>query len=302
MKKLLPLLAITLSFWSAQAQPSADYKRTEDVIYSRKFGSALTMDIFQPAKPNGIGILWTVSGGFFSSHEAINPGAYRPLLERGYTVFAVVHGSQPKYTIPEIELDIHRAVRFVRHNAAKYSIDPDHIGITGSSAGAHLSLTIGTQGAPGDPNSKDPIDRESSAVQCVACFYPPTDFLNWSKEGDDGVGFGPTIRHQAAFGPRSYSPESRLTLGHEISPIYFVTKNMAPTLVLHGDSDHEVPLYQAQIFEQRCKELGAPYKLIIKQGKDHGWPGMETDLKVFADWFDENLRGLKTTASSQGKN
>jgi acetyl esterase/lipase len=299
MKKLFLLITFSWMLCSAQAQPSADYKRIEDVIYSRKFGSALTMDVFQPAKPNGIGILWMVSGGFFSSHEAINPGAYRPLLDRGYTIFAVVHGSQPKYTISEIELDIHRAVRFVRHNAAKYSIDPEHIGITGSSAGAHLSLTIGTQGAPGNPDAKDPVDRESSAVQCVACFYPPTDFLNWSKAGDDGVGFGPTIRHQAAFGPRSYTPESRVALGHEISPIYFVTKSMAPTLVMHGDSDHEVPLYQAQSFEKRCQEIGAPYKLIIKPGKDHGWPGMEADLKTFADWFDEHLRNVKAADSSR---
>jgi acetyl esterase/lipase len=299
MKKLFLLLTLSLTLCSAQAQPSADYKRIEDVIYSRKFGSALTMDVFQPSKPNGIGILWMVSGGFFSSHEAINPGAYRPLLDRGYTVFAVVHGSQPKYTISEIELDIHRAVRFVRHNATKYSIDPEHIGITGSSAGGHLSLTIGTQGAPGNPDAKDPVDRESSAVQCVASFYPPTDFLNWSKAGDDGVGYGPTIRHQAAFGPRSYSPESRVALGHEISPIYFVTKSMAPTLVMHGDSDHEVPLYQAQIFEKRCQEIGAPYKLIIKPGKDHGWPGMDADFKIFADWFDEHLRGLKTNTASK---
>lgn len=300
MKRFLFLLsAIACLSMSVQAQDKPAFTRIEDVIYSRKFGSALTLDVFQPAKPNGIGILWMVSGGFFSAHENINPNAYQPLLERGYTVFAVVHGSQPKYTISEIELDIHRAVRFVRHNATKYGIDPNKLGITGSSAGGHLSLTIGTQGCAGDPKAADPVDRESSAIQSVACFYPPTDFLNWSKEGDDGVGFGPTIRHQAAFGPRSYSKEGRQALGKEISPLYFVTKTMAPTLVFHGDSDHDVPIYQAQMFEKRCQELGAPYKLIIKPGKDHGWPGMEAEVKIFADWFDQHLRGIKVQAINQ---
>jgi acetyl esterase/lipase len=294
MKKLLiAFLGLTLTFVAAKAQPKPDFTRTEDVIYGRKFGTALTLDVFQPAKPNGIGILWMVSGGFFSAHENINPGAYQPLLERGYTVFAVVHGSQPKYTITEIERDIHRAVRFVRHNAAKYGVDPNRLGITGSSAGAHLCLTIGTQGGPGEPDAKDPVDRESSAVQCVACFYPPTDFLNWSKAGDDGVGFGSTVKHQAAFGPRSYSPEDRKSLGHEISPIYFVTAQMASTLVMHGDADTEVPVYQAKMFEKRCEEVGAPYKLIIKPGKNHGWPGMDADLRIFADWFDDHLGNKK---------
>jgi acetyl esterase/lipase len=291
----LILFAITLSCFCVPAQEKLEFKRTEDVVYGRKFGTALTLDVFQPAKANGIGILWMVSGGFFSSHDSINPGAFRPLLERGYTVFAVVHGSQPKFIIPEIERDIHRAVRFVCHNAKTYGIDPDHLGITGSSAGGHLSLTMGTQGAAGDPDAKDAVDRESSKIQCVACFYPPTDFLNWSKPGDDGVGFGTTVRFQPAFGPRAFSAEERQVLGREISPIYFVTSHMAPTLVIHGDADKTVPIYQAKIFEKRCQQAGATYKLIIKPGKDHGWPGMDTDLKTCADWFDQHLRGMKAS-------
>ena len=287
-------LAALIAFASVSvAQEKNNFTRTEDVIYGRKFGTALTLDVFQPTKPNGYGILFMVSGGFFSSHEAIHPASYEPLFERGYTVFAVVHGSQPKFIIPEIEQDIHRAVRFVRHNAAKFGVNPNRLGITGGSAGGHLSLTMGTQGTKGKADAKDPIDRESSAVQCVACFYPPTDFLNWSKPGDDGVGFGPTEKFQPAFGPRSATAEGRQLLGQEISPIHFVSSNMAPTLVIHGDSDKMVPLYQAQIFEKRCREVNAPYKLIVREGKDHGWPGMDADMLIFADWFDEYLRGIK---------
>ncbi|MEO6033909.1 MAG: alpha/beta hydrolase [Verrucomicrobiota bacterium] len=269
------------------------FHRTEDVVYGRKFGSALTMDVFQPEKTNGFAILFMVSGGFFSSHEAINAASYKPLLERGYTVFAVVHGSQPRFTIPEIEQDIHRAVRFVRHNAKKFGVDAKHLGITGGSAGGHLSLTMGTQGSAGQADAKDPVDGESSVVQAVACFYPPTDFLNWSKPGDDGVGFGPTAQFQLAFGPRSATADGRQALGQEISPINFVTSSMAPTLVIHGDADKMVPIYQAEIFKKRCEEMHAPFKLIVREGKDHGWPGMDVDMKIFADWFDEYLRGLK---------
>ncbi len=292
-KNSLVLFSFLISF-SAFAE--TNFKRTEDVIYSRKFGTALTLDVFQPEKTNGFGIFYMVSGGFFSSHEAINPNAYQPYLERGYTVFAVVHGSQPKFIIPEIEQDIHRAVRFVRHNSAKYGVDANHLGITGGSAGGHLSLTMGTQGAKGNSDAKDPIDRESSAVQAVACFYPPTDFLNWSKAGDVGVGYGPTEKFQPAFGAQALTAEGREKLGKEISPIQFVSSNMPPTLVIHGDSDKMVPLYQAEIFKKRCEEVGAPYKLIVKEGKDHGWPGMDADVQVCADWFDEYLRGIKSPA------
>jgi len=293
MKRVLTLIAVQLAFLSfAQAEGKTNFTRSEDVIYGRKSGTALTLDVFQSDKPNGFGILFMVSGGFFSSHEAINPKSYQPFLERGYTVFAVVHGSQPKFTIPEIEQDIHRAVRFVRHNAAKFGVDSSHLGITGGSAGGHLSLTMGTQGEKRH-FTKDPIDSESSEVQAVACFYPPTDFLNWSKPDDDGVGFGPTEKFQPAFGPRSTTAEGRQSLGKEISPIHFVTSNMPPTLVIHGDADKMVPIYQAKMFEKRCAEMHAPYKLIIREGKDHGWAGMDADMRIFADWFDEHLRGMK---------
>jgi acetyl esterase/lipase len=274
------------------ADSKVKFERTEDVIYGRKFGTALTLDVFQPANANGAAILFMVSGGFFSSHEAINAGMYRPLLDRGYTVFAVVHGSQPKFQIPEIIKDVHRATRFVRHNAARWKIDPEKFGVTGGSAGGHLSLILGTQGGPGDPEAKDPVDRASSAVQAVACFYPPTDFRNWGRAGEDGVGYGPTEKYKPAFGPRSDTAEGRDALGQEISPIEFVRPKMPPVLIIHGDSDKVVPLYQAQIFEKRVQAGGSKIKVIVREGADHGWLGMEKDLSLFADWFDQHLREI----------
>jgi acetyl esterase/lipase len=296
MKRLLPSFCLALALFfnpSSHAQDTPKYTRTEDVVYGRKFGTALTLDVFEPARKNHAAIFFIVSGGFFSDHKNINPGFYQPLLDHGYTVFAVVHGSQPRFIIPEIEEDIHRAIRFVRHNARRWGVDTNEFGVTGSSAGGQLSLTIGTQGGPGKTNAEDAVDRESSAVQAVACFFPPTDFLNWSKPDEDWMDFPATRKFAPAFGPEGATHESRQKLGREISPICFVTSNMPPTLVMHGDADAQVPIYQALMFEKKCKEVGAPFKLIVKPGAGHGWPGMEKDVAVFADWFDEHLPGLK---------
>jgi acetyl esterase/lipase len=287
------------AFWGAflclalNTQAASDYLRTEDVIYGRKFGTALTLDVFQPPKANGYGIILMVSGGFFSSHEAINPRFFDALLERGYTVFAVVHGSQPKFVITEIEQDIHRAVRFIRQNAGKYGVDAGRLGITGGSAGGHLSLTMATKGAKGNPDAKDPVDRQSSEVQCVACFFPPTDFLNYGQTGEDAVGVGTLAGFKPAFGPLSDTAEERQKLGHEISPIYFVHSNMPPILIIHGDADTLVPIYQARQFAKKCEEMGNRVRVVVREGKNHGWPGIEKDIEVFADWFDEHLRNLK---------
>jgi acetyl esterase/lipase len=284
-----------VSIFSGAAADVA-YKRTEDVVYGRKFGTALTLDVFKPEQPNGCAIFFMVSGGFFSSHEAINVGMYREFLNRGYTVFAVVHGSQPRFIIPEIEEDIHRAIRFVRANADQWGVKPDKFGITGASAGGHLSLTMATQGRDGKSDAKDPIDRKSSAVQASACFFPPTDFLNYGKEGEDAVGVGILKAFQPAFGARTETAEGRQVYGKEISPIYFLTKDTPPCLIIHGDADKLVPYQQAQIFVEKAKSLGVKAELINRPGKDHGWATIGEDLVIFADWFDTHLRGMPAKA------
>lgn len=281
---------------AAKAAPRPAYTRTEDVVYGRKFGVALTLDVFQPANPNGFGLVALVSGGWKSSHEGVSPGSYAQYLSRGYTVFAVVHGSQPKFTIEEIVPDINRAVRFIRYNAARWKIDPAHLGITGSSAGGHLSLTIGTQGGPGQADAKDPVDRESSAVQAVACFYPPTDFLNYGRDGEIATGVGTLKDYVPAFGPDAETPQGRQRLGEKLSPARYVSASMAPTLIIHGDADKLVPIQQSELFAKRAAAAGGIVKLIPKVGAEHGgktWLNVEGDRTLFADWFDQYLRSLK---------
>ena len=294
MKKILVLLLLVLSIGLLPAAESAVRStRTEDVVYGRKFGTALTLDVFQPEKPNGAAVLFMVSGGFNSAHSGVNARNYELFLASGYTVFAVVHGSQPKFIVPEILEDIHRAVRFIRHHAVRFGINPNQLGVTGTSSGGHLSLMLGLTGGPGKVDAKDPIDRESSAVQAVACFCPPTDFRNWSGTGDDQLGIGEIgARFKGAWGAQTETREGREVMERIVSPIRFVSPRMAPTLVLHGDSDKLVPLHQAKIFEEKCRAVGAPYQLVVREGKDHGWPEMATDRAQFVTWFDRHLRGL----------
>ena len=98
----------------------------EEVIYGRKNGMALTMNVLTPkAKSNNRGIILTISAGLQSNFDMALEWAAtiaQPYLMKGYTVFEVCHGSAPKYNNIEIVSDLHRAVRFIRFNAAKYGI------------------------------------------------------------------------------------------------------------------------------------------------------------------------------------
>jgi acetyl esterase/lipase len=289
-------LALLLFALAAGAEDKkAIFKRHEEVIYGHKLGMALTLDFLQPDKPNGAGVIFVMSGGWVSRRDPLADAKARAalftrLLERGYTLFLVYHGSQPKFVILEILEDIHRSVRFIRHNARRFGIDPERIGISGASAGGHLSLMLGTTGTKGDPKARDPIDRESSAVNAVACFCPPTDFLNYGKPGEDAVGVGILKNFRPAFGLKQGTAEERKALGKKISPINFVSATTAPTLIMHGDADTLVPFQQAQSFVKKCAEFKVPARLVTKEKAGHAWPGMfDKDFVTFADWFDKHL-------------
>lgn len=280
------------------------YTRTEDVVYGRKFGVALTLDVIKPKEnANGLGIIYCVSGGWFSNHADIEGVimASTFFLKRGYTVFAVVHGSQPKFTIPEVISDMHRAVRFIRFNAKKYGVDPDRLGITGGSAGGHLSLMMGTTGDNGNPKAEDPVDKVSSRVQCVACFFPPTDFLNYGKPGEMAIGGGILKDYHAPFDFHEFNEKGdrfeRITdakkikeIARSISPVHRATAQTPPTMIAHGDADKLVPIQQAELFMEKLKSLGVECKLVRKAGGDHGWDDIAVEVEDSAQWFDKYLK------------
>lgn len=306
---LIAAFVPSLILSNGYAADAPAYTRTEDVIYGRRPGLALTMDVFTPkTNANGAAVIYVVSGGWFSAHEFINAGWYTEYLKRGYTVFAVVHGSQPKCTIPEILEDMNRSVRFIRHNAERFHIDPSRIGITGGSAGGHLSLMIATAGKAGPADAKDPVDRESSRVQAVGCYFPPTDFMNYGETGRD-VFKALTEELKPYKAPFDFSQvdaeskryvliedmERRRQIAKDISPVTHVTSDDPPALILHGDADKLVWIQQAQVFQKKCEEMRVPMKLVVKPGAGHGWENWIKDMATIADWFDTHLAKPSTT-------
>jgi acetyl esterase/lipase len=161
---------------------------------------------------------------------------------------------------------------------------------------------LGTAGDRGNQNAKDPVDRESSRVQAVACFFPATDFLNFGKSGREMIhatDHQPPFR--AAFDYRELDRKTMLwvpitdterlrEIARQISPITFVTKDDAPTLIIHGDEDKLVALQQSEEIVARFNEVGIDTKLVVKKGAGHGWPGLSKDMTQFADWFDQHLK------------
>ncbi len=266
-------------------------QRTNAIAYGKRGEHTLGLDVLRPSKPNGLGVLLLVSGGWKSGE----PGKFpvwmaAPLLRHGYTVFPIYHVSQPRASVMEIVEDMHRAVRFVRHHAKDYGVNPQRLGVTGGSAGGHLSLMLATRGQPGPVDATDPVDRESSAVQAVAIFFPVTDLLNLGKSTENLGDGGPPKSFVKAFGPQSTNLAVWKVIGHETSPIYHLTTNLPPVLIHHGDADTLVPLEQSERFQEKSRDLKLNVRIVVHRGGAHGWWNMPWDIIQFADWFDKYLR------------
>jgi len=297
-------LILVLIASNLQASDTLSFTRKE-IVYGRKDGMALMMIMQAPNHGNGRAIISVVSGNWRSDADMAPrfEDKDKIYLNSGYTVFEVITSSQPRYSIPDEVEDVKRAVRFVRYKAEEYGIDPDKIGITGLSSGGHLALMVATA----DDrllNSRDAVDRVSSRVQAIAVFYPPTDFLNYGQQG-----FSPAAMQamlvatglSAAFDFKRWNDttrtyvsitdvETKLRIAKENSPIYAVTSDDPPVLIVHGDADRLVPIQQSESIIKKFEEVHVPNKLIIHKNGNHGWKNSEVEEQQFVEWFDKYLK------------
>ena len=301
---------------AAATQPTTlpTWKRQQDVIYGRTAGTALTFDVFTPREnANGAAVIIVVSGGWLSSHEVLDSpmvGLFvGPFIRHGYTVFGVVPASQPKFTINEIADNVDKSVKFIRANAGRFKIDGGKIGITGGSAGGHLSLLQATKPSAGKKLSLNALERASGRVQAAAVLFPPTDFLNYRGEGKnimDDPALDPFAAafdfHEMNDAQHKLVPVSRrrhTEILRELSPAQHISENTPPCLIIHGDKDELVPMQQATLFLDKLKAQGVPAELIVKKGAAHGWGNAEVEIDLMAEFFDKHLLGRATTKESQ---
>lgn len=269
---LIILLSLLTTLGSAQT-------RTHDVIYMKAGGTAFTMDVVKPAKPNKAAVVFMVSGGWFSDHSMLKsfmPDIEKTFVDGGFTVFEVVHGAQPRYKVGEIVEQVRTAVRFVHTHAAEYGVDSNRVGVSGISSGAHLSLMIA--GLP------------DSGANAVAAIAPGTDLVNWGKPGflfTDDPAITPFM---SALGidPKAAKSDIETRL-KQLSPITLVNAKYPPTLVVHGDSDKLVPLQQSQAMDQALAKLGVEHKLEVIPGGGHDEKTFGPGVMRALQWFKEKL-------------
>lgn len=257
---------------------------TPDVVYGHKLGLAMTMDVFAPEKPNGAGVLFMVSGGWYSNWipPEQTQSMFKPLVDKGFTVFAVRHGSSPRFSIPEAVDDVRRSVRFIRLHAERFHVDPNRLGVYGFSAGGHLSLMLGTASDKGKTESKDPVETVSDRVSAVVAFVAPTDLTIMVT---DAPGRLPAYANFPALELDQKDAVSN-------SPLVHVTSDDPPTLLIAGDKDDLVPIEHSRKIHKAFEDAGVESKLMEIAGAGHGFQGddMRKSTEAMVEWFESHLK------------
>ena len=277
-------IAVSLSASPLSAQPRVD----RDVVYGMYSGLALLMDVHYPAEPNGYGLIW-ISGSGWSAPTGYDAWQLKNLplrsgryavrqffLDAGYTVFTINHRAAPRFRYPAAVEDAQRAVRFVRHHAERYRIDPTRLGGYGNSSGGHLVSMLGTMDGNGDPDDPDPVNRASAKLQAVAVRAAPTQLA----ELGESLGVEYLVSFLGA-------PPGDDATSREASPITYVTPDDPPLLLIHGDADQVVPFAQSPVMLAALEAKGVEARLIRIPGGDHG----ANDWPEAARWLNRHLLG-----------
>ena len=254
----------------------------KDIEYVPAGGAARTLDLYLPpssGKPMPL-LIFIHGGGWHSGSKDGCPAKF--LAEHGYAVASINYRLTPEAIFPAQIEDCRAALKFLRAEAAKYHLQPDHVGVWGGSAGAHLALLLGTAPAvdfskgPGAPLGKT---DESLRVQCVVDMYGPSHFTASQKF---------LIK---LLGP-SASEEEMQAKARWASPMTYVSRENPPMLIQHGDADTTVPLEQSRMLADALKAAGVEVTFTVMPGGRHaGAPFFtEENHKTVLEFLDKHLK------------
>lgn len=217
-----------------------------------------TLTPYWPAAEKATGAAFIVAPGGGYSVLAPHEGATYAqwLSDLGIAAFVLKYRlNKNGYYLPTIQQDAARAVRLLRHRAAEWQLDPQRIGMMGSSAGGHLTANQITSFDAGKSDAADPIDRLSSRPDAAVLCYA---FILLDRPGSEP-------RQERFLGPAN-TPENV----RRFSPALNVTKDTPPTFVWQTVEDPTVLTENAMVFCNALRVAGVPFDLHLYQKGKHG--------------------------------
>ena len=246
----------------------------EGIILGEGGGRSLEADIFLPPleEKNRPAVLFIHGGGWIEGDRSQLRG-YGILLARlGFVCMCNSYRLSNESIWPAQIQDVNCAIRYLRANATDLGLDPDRIGVSGNSAGGHLSLMAAATNYDQIFEGEGGSNEVSSEIKAVCAIYPPT-----------------TIRQLEMLNPLENAflmlmgKEAKKEDYDKASPLNYVTEDYPPCMLIHGSTDSVVRLKDSTKFYEKLIEFNRPASLHIFSEEEHAFDGEPDYGRAIAD-------------------
>ncbi len=265
------------------------------------------IDFFQAKSERPTPLVLVIHGGGWLNGDKRSFNNTAPFLAAGISIVSVeyrfVSQASAEGVKPPVKYPMHdaaRALQFVRSKASDWNLDASRIGATGSSAGACTALWLAFHDDLADPQSADPVARQSTRVACVAVAKAQTSLdPQQMREWIPNITYGPHAFGFAGDGAKKLSPfeqffderETILPWIREYSPYELVTPDDPPVALYYDEPpamghDQESPAHSANFgvgLAAKLKQVGVECDLVYPGAPDVRHPRMH-------DYLIERLR------------
>ena len=246
-----------------------------DLVYGQTNQKKLLADVYRPTTPGPHPAVIYIHGGAWRRGTRTDYADARlvPVAAQGYLIASISYRFSHEAAWPAQALDAARALRWLAERADTLGIDPDRLGVWGSSAGGHIAATLAVHSGTAPFGATEPIPVVRSAV----AFFAPFDLVSLATDPpDDGAVLPAFIKGRA---PDPISPELSL-VGltqrgddldrlREASPLTHVTTTSAPLLMVAGGRDAMMPLAQARRMAAALEAARVTHQLLVIDGATH---------------------------------
>jgi len=277
----------------AAQTPEPRFTVLPDVQYCTGGGKPLLMDVFVPqhrTRTPTPAVLWIHGGGWERGDKNGNSGA-QLLADEGFVTASLFYRLSGDSPFPADIEDCKCAIRFLRANAAKYGVDPDRVGVAGASAGGHLAKLVATADQSAGLEGNGGWQNVSSKVQAASAYYGVSDFTVGATQFQHHTGL---VVLKLFRGTEKDKPE----LYRKASPIFYVSKDDPPLLLVHGEKDDLVPFDQSVRMAEAYRRAALSVEFIAVKNAGHDFeqvgdapvsPSVEAIRQRTIDFFERNL-------------